>query len=384
MRIGIDLTAVWRPATGLEIVAIEMTKALLRADRKNDYVLFFAQQVHPALEEFAGRYQPVFSPRMHEALLKNIWFPLAGQAAKLDYLHFPVFPPPFWLPCATGWTVPDATPWAYPETMKASSRWYFRILGGRAARSSRVLITDSEAAREDLARHLDIPADKLHVIYPGVKPSFGVRRDVAAFERVRHCYGLPEKFILFVGTLEPRKNLARLLQAFRILKAERNFAPDLVIVGRKGWLCDSVFFALSDEIRKSVVITGYVPNDDLVDLYNMASLLAFPSLYEGFGLPCVEAMVCGCPVVTSHRGALREITGDCALHTDPEDVRAIAEAIWNVSENHALREKLIERGLRRAALFSWDKYAESLLELVDRALPQSEGEGKDQREWVRA
>lgn len=372
MRIGIDLTAIWRPATGMEIVAIEMTKALLHADRKNDYVLFFAKEIHPSLQEFERRFQAILSPRAHEVILKNMWFPLALRQVALDYLHFPVFPPPLWLSCTTGWTVPDATPWAYPETMKAASRRYFQVLGGRAAKRAQLLITDSEAAREDLARHLQIPAEKLHVLYPGVKPLFRVHRDAAAFERVRRFYGLPEKFILFVGTLEPRKNLARLLQAFRMLKTERNLAQGLVVVGRKGWMCESIFSELSDEIRKSVVITGYVPNDDLVALYNMASLLAFPSLYEGFGLPCVEAMACGCPIVTSNRGALLEVTGDCALHANPENVREIAEALWNVSENHVLRKRLIERGLRRATAFSWSRYAEEFLALVEQAITGGE------------
>lgn len=372
MRIGIDLTAIWRPSTGMEIVAIEMTKALLHADRKNDYVLFFAKEIHPALQEFEARFQAILSPRAHEVILKNMWFPLALRQVALDYLHFPVFPPPLWLSCTTGWTVPDATPWAYPETMKAASRRYFQILGGRAAKRAQLLVTDSEAAREDLVRHLRIPAERLHVLYPGVKPIFRVCRDTVAFEQVRRRYSLPEKFILFVGTLEPRKNLARLLQAFRILKTERHLAPDMVIVGRKGWMCDSIFSELSDEIRKSVVITGYVPNDDLVALYNMASVLAFPSLYEGFGLPCVEAMACGCPIVTSNRGALLEVTGDCALHANPENVREIAEALWSVSENRVLREKLIERGLRRATAFSWTKYAGDFLTLVEQAIASGE------------
>jgi glycosyltransferase involved in cell wall biosynthesis len=376
MRIGIDLTAIWRPATGMETVAIEMTRALLRADRKNHYVLFFARKVHPAFEEFAGRYEAVLGPLAHEALLKNLWFPKAAAAARLDYLHFPVFPPPLWCPSAKGWTVPDATPWMFPETMKATSRWYFRILGGRAARNSCLLITDTEAAQNDLVRHLGIRPERLHVIHPGVKPIFGPRRDPDAFERVRRCYGLPEKFILFVGTIEPRKNLRRLLRAFRMLRTERHFEPALAIVGRKGWLYDPFFSELAGEdLKNAVILTGYVPDEDLVALYNMAHLLAFPSLYEGFGLPCIEAMACGCPVVTSNRGALREVTGECALYADPEDVRAIAEAIWEVSENQPLRERLIADGLRRSGAFSWDHYAEELLHIVERAAFRRNGSG---------
>ncbi len=367
MRIGVDLTAIWRPATGMENVAIEMTRALLRADKVNRYILFFAGVVHPAFEEFSGRYEAVLGPVAHEALLKNLWFPKAASAARLDYLHFPIFPPPLWCPWTTGWTVPDATPWMYPDTMKASSRWYFRLLGGRAVRKSRILITDTESARQDLLTYLRIPPDRLHVIYPGVKPVFRVHRDAHVFDEVRRRHALPANFILFVGTIEPRKNLRRLLRAFRMLKTERNFAPSLVIVGRKGWLYDSVFSELADEeFRASVTITGYVSDEDLVQIYNMADSFVFPSLYEGFGLPCVEAMMCGCPVITANRGALREVTGDCALHTDPEDVRAIADAIWKVSRDSTLRNRLVSNGPGRAALYSWSTYAERLLDLMGR------------------
>jgi len=374
MRIGIDLTALWRPATGMENLALEMAQALLRIDSKNQYTLFFCGAVHPAFEQFDGRYIPVLAPVAHEALLKNLWFPPMASAAKLDYLHFPVFPPPLWSTSVKGWTVHDATPWMFPDTMNFTSRWYFRILSRQAARSSRVMFTVTESARDDIVRHLHIPIERLHVIYPGVRPIFQVSRDLAAFERVRQRYGLPEKFILFVGTLQPRKNLRRLLQALRVLRIERGFQPALAIVGRKGWLCDSILSELADEsLEKSVIVTGYVPDSDLVVLYNMAHLLAFPSLYEGFGLPCIEAMACGCPLVTSNRGALREVGGDSALYADPEDVRAIAQAVWEASENQPLREQLIDRGLRRVGAFSWDRHAEQLLGTLERVVFGSNG-----------
>jgi glycosyltransferase involved in cell wall biosynthesis len=232
-----------------------------------------------------------------------------------------------------------------------------------------MMFTVTECARDDIVRHLHIPLERLNVIYPGVRSIFRVSRDLAAFERVRQRYGLPEKFILFVGTLEPRKNLRRLLQALRVLRIERGFEPSLAIVGRKGWLFDSIFSELMDgSLEKSVIVTGYVPDSDLVVLYNMARLLVFPSLYEGFGLPCIEAMACGCPLVTSNRGALREVGGDCAVYADPEDVNAIAQAVWEASENQPLRKHLIDRGLRRVGAFSWDRHAEQLLGTLERVM----------------
>jgi glycosyltransferase involved in cell wall biosynthesis len=369
LRIGIDLTTIWRPATGTENLAIEMTQALLRTDQKNEYVLFFAKEIHPKFAEFTKRFDAIVSRHSNELFLKHLWLPRVATAAKLDYMHFPAFPPPWRFPCPSGWTLPDATPWLYPETMKLKSQWYFKILGGRAVATSRFLITDTEASREDIVRHLGVPQERVHVIYPGLRSIFHLCHESAAFESVRRRYGLPERFVLFVGTLEPRKNLRRVLSAFRMLRAHRGFQPALVIVGRRGWLYRSIFSELSrGGLAQHVHVTGYVHDRDLVTLYNMARLLVFPSLYEGFGFPCIEAMACGCPVVTSSRGALQEVSGDFAVHCDPEDVTAIADAIWQVDGDEALRQHLITNGLQKAMSFSWDRYAENFLGILERSV----------------
>jgi glycosyltransferase involved in cell wall biosynthesis len=375
VRIGIDLTAVWRPATGMEHVAIEMTKALLEVDRENEYVLFFSQEIHPGFLASIGRFEAVRVPRFHEVLTKNMFLPRLAAEEKLDYMHYPVFPPPWHSHCPTGWTLPDATPWLYPETMKLKSRWYYKILGGRAIDTSRVLITDTQASQQDLVSALRIQRERIHVIYPGLRSGFRQHHNAAEFERVRQVHNLPESFVLFVGTLEPRKNLSRILEAFRLLKKRHEFEPDLVIVGRKGWLYHPIFAQLSSEgLAGHVHITGYVSEDDLLALYNMARLLVFPSLYEGFGLPSIEAMACGCPVVTSDRGALREVTDNCAIHCDPENATAIAHALWLAHTDESLRQRLIASGLRRAMSFSWQRYAHQFLDILGHSLAQESGE----------
>lgn len=369
MRIGIDLTATWRPATGMEQVAIEMTRSLLRVDHNNEYILFFSNEIHPQFTEFAGRFDPVVVPRCNEVILKNLRLPPLAKAACLGHMHFPIFPPPWHLECPSGWTVGDATPWLYPETMKLTSRWYYRVLGARAVKANRLLTTFTEASRADIVRILGVAPEQIHVVYPGLRSIFGVYQDSAAFERVRRLYSLPKSFFLFVGTLEPRKNLLRILSAFGRLKSEHRLEPDLVIVGRKGWLHAPIFEELRNRrLAEHVHLTGYVPDEDLVTLYNMARLLILPSLYEGFGLPCIEAMACRCPVVTSNRGALLEVTSDCAVHCNPDDVNSIAEAILLAHTNSSLREKLVANGFQRAASFSWTRYANQFLEIVDRVV----------------
>lgn len=365
MRIGIDLTATWRHATGLENCAIEMTRALLQMDRSNEYVLFFTNEVHPRVIEGSGNFEPVVIPRCHEAILKNSRMPRVVESANLDYIHFPIFPPPWRLRCPSGWTFADATPWLYPQTMKLTSRWYYKLLGARAIKTSRVLTTFTKASRSDAIDVLGVPPERIHVIYPGLKSIFRMSQNRVAFERVRRLYSLPMNFVLFVGTLEPRKNLVRILSAFRKLKVDRNFESDLVIVGRKGWLHTPIFNELRDQgLARHVHITGYVSDEDLVSLYNMARLLICPSLYEGFGLPCIEGMACGCPVVTSNRGAQFEVTEGCAVHCDPNSVPSIALAIQKAHDDELLRKRLVASGLQRAASFSWNACAEQFLKII--------------------
>ena len=365
MRIGIDLTSIWRPATGNELLAIEMSRGLLRVDSKNEYVLFFSRQVHEALQAYIGPAEALLAPMSHELVTKHLWFDRALRTANLDYMHFPVFPPPWRLSCPMGWTLPDATPWLHPKTMKFKSRWYYKVVGGHAARTSRIIITDTEASRDDLIKYVNVQPHRVHVIYPGLRSIFVQRHDPSRFVSVRNRFGLPKEFILFVGTLEPRKNLSRILEAFSMLKATGSFEPALVIVGRKGWLYNPVFADIRRlNLVKDVFLTGYVSDDDLVNLYNMARLLVFPSIYEGFGFPSIEAMACGCPVVTSDRGAQFEITKGCAVHCDPESVKSIATAIHSAHHDEALRASLIGKGLRRATSFSWERYAREFLRVV--------------------
>ena len=367
MRIGIDLTAVWRPVTGMERVAIESTKALLSTDVANHYTLFFSGEIQDTFLPCTQSFTSVQVPRGHELVTKHCRLPPLLARARLDHMHFPVFPPPWRLSCPTSWTLPDATPWLYPETMKVSSRWYYRFFGGHAARSCQTIVTDTQSAKRDLIEGLRISSERVQVLYPGISPGFRRFHEEGKFEQVRRKHGLPREFMLFVGTLEPRKNLRRLLDAFCRLKAGHQFTPDLVMVGRKGWISGPLF----SQIRESrffdrIHLTGYVPDSDLAALYNMARLLVFPSLYEGFGLPALEALACGCPVVTSHRGAMLEVTAGAAAYCDPEDTRSIADAILRAATDEPWRTRVIAQGLRRAADFSWTRYAEQFLELLGR------------------
>ncbi len=275
---------------------------------------------------------------------------------------FGVFDPSF----KTVLTLHDLAYLQYPrETNPFMLRHLRRTLPGDAHRAGAVF-ADSEATRRDVIDRLGVPGQKVHVVYNGVDPSFRPLAGDPALERVRRRYALPERFLLSVSTVEPRKNFSRLLDAFDALTAQAGFRHALVIVGDRGWKDRAIRDAM-DRPRPPgrLLVTGHVPGDDLPALYNLADVLVMPSLHEGFGLPVLEAMACGTPVVTSNTSALPEVAGGAAVLVDPLSVEGIAAGIRRAVEDAALREDMRARGLKRATDFSWERSARAALSLFE-------------------
>jgi glycosyltransferase involved in cell wall biosynthesis len=243
-----------------------------------------------------------------------------------------------------------------PEHHKLLNRVYLNLTLPLYCRRATCIIAISECTRRDVMAAYDLPPEKVMVIHEAADPRFRAQTPerVAA---VRERYGLPERYILFVGTIEPRKNLARLLHAFEALHAD-DLCDALVIVGQRGWLYGDFFAELeSSPLREKVFLPGYVPDEALPAVYAGARALAFPSLYEGFGLPVLEAMACGTPVACSSTSALPEVAGDAALYFDPTSQGSIVEALSQLLRDPDLRGELVRRGLERATQFSWDRVA---------------------------
>jgi len=212
---------------------------------------------------------------------------------------------------------------------------------------------------------LQVSPEKVHVIYEAAAPQYRVITAAAELERVRQRYHLQQPFVLYVGTIEPRKNLTRLVQAFAQAH-RRNPEFELILVGQLGWQYESLLKAIEEaQLGSAVRRLGYVPNEDLPALYNLARLLAFPSLYEGFGLPIIEAMACGTPVLTSQGTALAEVAGEAALLIDPLEVAAMVEGLMCLLNTAPLRDELRERGLQRAAEFSWTRTAAETVKVYE-------------------
>jgi glycosyltransferase involved in cell wall biosynthesis len=261
-------------------------------------------------------------------------------------------------------TVHDMIFKLFPEHQKRLNYWYLNATMPLYCRRADAIITVTEASKRDIVKHYGLPPGKVTVIYEAASPQFRpAPRDVV--EAARQRYGLPDDYLIHVGTIEPRKNLSRLVMALETLRREGLRVP-LVVVGSRGWLYDDFFRQLETlDVRHDVHFPGYVPGPDLPLLYNAARVSVTPSVYEGFGLPVLEAMACGTPVVASRSSSLPEIGGDAALYFDPYDVDAIAAAVRQVWTGRDLRADMRARGLVQAARFSWDRAAEETMAVYE-------------------
>ena len=264
-------------------------------------------------------------------------------------------------------TVHDLIFRRYPAHHKRLNRWYLNATMPLFCRRAGHIIAVSEQSKRDVIAAYGIPADKITVIYEAADRSF-CPQPPAAVTAVRERFGLPQRYLLFVGTIEPRKNLGRLLAAFEQLHAE-GLTDALVIVGKRGWLYDDFFARLGQSPAKTAIIfPGFVPDADLPAVYAGAQALAFPSEFEGFGLPVLEAMACGTPVVCANNSSLPEVAGDAALLIDPLDVAALTDGLARVLQDKPLREQMRVVGLAQAARFSWVRAADETLAVYRRLM----------------
>lgn len=342
----------------------------MRVDEENDYTLFFSGKVHPDFQQLKGKFRCIVLPPCGEVVGKQLCIAALCNSLPLDLIHFPSLPPAVACVRRFVWTLHDATPWLCPETMDLKGRLYFRWVGRLGARFSSAIITVSNDSKQRILESLPVSAEKVKVIYEGIDTAFSRIDDRDLLASVRSRYALPADFILSVGTLEPRKNLLFLVETFLRFRAETGANVGLVIAGRNGWNPPALHRYVS-EANGSIVLTGFVPHEHLVALYNLAQVLVIPSIYEGFGFPPLEAMACGCPVIVSNRGSLPEVVGDAAVLIDPESQDSLLGALRSVLGTSSLRAGLLERGLKRVKEFSWKTAALKTLDLYTQVLAEA-------------
>ena len=366
MDIGIDARLITHRHAGIGRYTLGLVSALAEIDQDNTYYMLQHRRQHQPLVA-AANVRPVrmFTPTHHP--LEQWLLAVELRKLHLDVLHSPDFIPPLY----ANWirrviTVHDLAFLRYPYLLtKAAARYYGQI--DRAVRVADHIIAVSQSTRNDLVKLLGVPESKITVIYEAADPIFRpLPRDESA-RVIRERYDLPPNYILFVGTIEPRKNLNTLLLAYHGLQTRYRVNPPLVIAGEEGWLSDEVYSLIDElDLKEHCRFLGHITNDDLLYLYNAARLLAHPALYEGFGLTPLEAMACGTPVVVSNVSSLPEVVGDAALLVDPTDVEAWTVALHRLLTDDTLWEELRERGLRRARQFSWERAARETLSVYKR------------------
>ncbi|MBM4429053.1 MAG: glycosyltransferase family 4 protein [Chloroflexi bacterium] len=364
MLIGIDASRATAPQrTGTENYSLFLIHALLQLDSANRYRLYFNQPPEPGLFPAAANIE-----------MRTMSFPRLWTHVRLSWemaLHPPdvLFVPAHVLPlvrprrCVV--TVHDLGYLHYPQAHTRWAGWYLRWSTAHNARVAAHLIADSKATKRDLIKHAHTAADKISVIYPGYDPSFAPVHDTALLAAVRARYQLPESFALYVGTLQPRKNLVRLLEAFAVLVQQRR-EVHLAIAGKKGWLYEGLFAQVEQlGLQQQVRFLGYVPQEDLPALLSAAQLFVLPSLYEGFGLPVLEAMACGVPVICSNVSSLPEVAGNAAILVNPLDTTELVQRLGLLLDDGHLRQDMSQRGLRQVQRFSWEKCAREILQLLE-------------------
>jgi glycosyltransferase involved in cell wall biosynthesis len=376
LRIGFDATAAVSQGAGIGRYTRELLRALASADTENSYSVFYASRTIPhPLPPLPANFYVTRLP-FHDIWLARVWqraqvpLPADWITGPIDLFHSPDFTlPPVRRGTRTLLTVHDLSYVRDPDSTAPVLRDYLGVVVPRSVARADHILADSAATRADLIELYQTPPEKISVLYCGIHAAFRPVRDPQTLAAVRARYGLGSApFILAVSTLQPRKNYARLIQAFARLPDQ---GVHLVMAGGKGWLSDKIFSEVERlHLRERVIFPGFVADDDLPALYSAARLLAYPSLYEGFGLPMLEAMACGTPVVASTASCLPEVAGDAARLVSPTDVEALGAALDQVLTDEALRRDLVEKGQARAGKFSWQNSAGQLLaiyrELVQR------------------
>ncbi|MBN1994891.1 MAG: glycosyltransferase family 4 protein [Anaerolineae bacterium] len=310
----------------------------------------------------------------HRPAMRILWEqfiqPIALRRAGVDLLHALAFVAPVATPCPFVVTIYDLSFWRYPQAFRPLPRQYLTHFTAHSVKQAKAVLCISESTRQDVITFLSVSPEKVHTIYCGVDEQFRPLPpgQVSAFKTAHH---LPDIFVLYLGTLEPRKNVDGLLRAYAHWKERQPDVPPLIVAGGKGWYYQKIFELVEAlNLTDSVRFPGYIPPQELCLWYNAATLFVYPSHFEGFGLPVLEAMACGTPVITSTVSSLPEVAGNqgAARLVNPTDYKALAETMAEVAANADARASMSERGMARAAQFKWEQTATETVAIYQKVL----------------
>jgi glycosyltransferase involved in cell wall biosynthesis len=363
MIVGIDASraTVDRP-TGTETYSRHLIQALLARDSPHHFRLYF-RDAPPSGLFYGAELRVIPFPR----LWTHVRLSWEMMEHPPDALFVPAHVLPPMHPCPSLVTVHDLGYLLFPRSYPWQQRLYLDLSTRWNAYAATHLLADSEATKADLVTRYGVSSSKITVAYPGTDESLGPVRDRGAIQAAKARYNISGAYFLYLGTLQPRKNLLHLVEAFaQFATLWSPLTVQLVLAGKRGWLYDDLFKQVSRRgLEDHVRFPGYVAEEDKAALLSGALAFLFPSLYEGFGMPVLEAQACGCPVITSTTSSLPEVAGDGALLVNPEDGAAIANAMHRLATEPELRVELVERGLANTRRFSWETCAGTVLKVID-------------------
>ena len=369
MRIALDYTAAIRQSAGIGTYVRNLVAAMLTQDSSNRYTLLTtgrptAEHPFPVAENVRGR--SIFIPDRYLNILWYRWhtpLPATLWTGPTDIYHGPDFVlPPLSSKVRKVVTIHDLAFLEHPEYAVPALAAYLTKVVPKAVKAADVVATVSHEVSRTLIKHFHTPPEKLTVVPNGVGAHFRRITDPILLGATQHKFGLKHPFVLAVGTLEPRKNHIGLIKAFYQARKKKNGPAMLAIAGGQGWLYEETQRLVAElKLERQVRFLGRVSDLELVTLYSMADIFAFPSFFEGFGIPPIEAMACGAPVITSTTSSLPEVVGDAALLVDPHDIDALASAILRLLEHEELREDLRQKGYQRAQHYTWAMSARKML-----------------------
>ena len=369
MRVGLDGSPLSDLLTGIGHYTFELGRALAVNYPSDQFELISPKPFSPQIVEQSKRDSlpnlEFINPKSSN--IRGRWWsfdlPRYLKRAGLDLFHGTNYEIPLWRRRHTVVTVHDLSSLLYPKLHRKPLARRMRLRLPLAVRMARAVITPTEAVKRELCSHLNVKTKKVTAIHEAPRQNFRFMSPDESLG-IRTRLSVEDDFLLFVGTLEPRKNLLTLLKAFAEVLRDTRFRPQLIVAGGEGWLMEETFaFVRGAGIADRVRLIGYVNDDELRALYSSCRAFIYPSLYEGFGLPPLEAMACGAPVIASRIAALAETIGDAARLVDPLDVQALRAAIADICENEKRRKKMIASGPAHAAKFSWEKAARSTHEV---------------------
>ena len=366
-----------KPWTGISNYIFNLLKSLAEFDEKNDYTIYTMRYDLKDLgienDNFEYRKVPELFKCWRYTISWLAWY-YTGYSFQLLRDRPAVFLSPFsilpwYCPYPKIIVVYDLVPLIFKQFYSTHARLIFKGQMANAVKRADKIITISNSTKDDLVKLLKADPDKIFVVYPGYDNQvYQPVKEPNRISEIKQKYKIAGNYILYIGTLEPRKNITRLIEAFGQLMKAGNVDHKLVITGKKGWLYDDIFKTVNRlGLNSHVIFTGYAPYEDLPLLLNGADVFIYPSLYEGFGLPPLEAMACGTPLITSNLSSLPEVVGNAGILVDPRSVDEISKALYQVISNKNLQETMRQRGLERAKMFSWEKVAKETIRLLEDA-----------------